>query len=208
MAKTLPAKDFAEIWRGAAGSGMNGVHSSGVLFLFFFLRSLLMRIRVLTFNINGLRPACAAFGGIRVILESLNADVVCFQEHKMRREDLDCSLSVLDGWRVMKTSGGLCMAVSYSHAHRRESFFTFNRTGNKGYAGVATFVKCSTVGVPIHAEEGITGILALDRSIPRTRAPELLGEPWMGYPAALLEKLDAEGRCLITDHDYFVLFNV
>eukprot|EP00955_Chlamydomonas_euryale_P106286 365694-Chlamydomonas_euryale.AAC.7 len=57
----------------------------------------------------------------------------------------------------------------------RESFFAFNRASNRGYSGVATYVRRETAGVPVHAEEGLTGFLALDRSEFHTFAVPHLG---------------------------------
>lgn len=64
------------------------------------------------------------------------------QEHKMRREDLERELALVDGW---------------------DAFFAFCRTGGaaggRAYAGVATFCRRS-VTVPVYAEEGFTGVLS------------------------------------------------
>lgn len=44
--------------------------------------------------------------------------------------------------------------------------------------------------------------------IPKARAPATLGPPWNEYDADVLESLDAEGRCVVTDHGAFLLFNI
>ncbi|GAX82997.1 hypothetical protein CEUSTIGMA_g10424.t1, partial [Chlamydomonas eustigma] len=44
--------------------------------------------------------------------------------------------------------------------------------------------------------------------IPKARAPHVLGRPWSLYTASELESIDGEGRCVVTDHGAFVLFNV
>lgn len=57
------------------------------------------RLRVITFNVNGLRSTSAGRGGLSALLTSLGADVVCFQEHKLRRDDLDLQqLALVQGW--------------------------------------------------------------------------------------------------------------
>jgi exonuclease III len=84
-------------------------------------------VKVLTFNVNGLRSICACSGGLQKFLETLNAgmcllffqspqmyfnffsdgdtsllqysaDIVCFQEHKIPRPDFDTSLALAEGW--------------------------------------------------------------------------------------------------------------
>ncbi|KAL6747981.1 hypothetical protein V8C86DRAFT_1211572 [Haematococcus lacustris] len=99
----------------------------------------------------------------------------------MRRCDLDRELALADGW---------------------ESFFAFNR-GPTGYSGVATYCR-HTVGLPIAAEEGLTGVLALQ---PALRSQALQQPLWQGQSVADLMALDQEGRVVITDHGQFVLLN-
>lgn len=63
-----------------------------------------------------------------------------------------------------------------------------------GYSGVAVYIK-DTIPQPINAYEGITGILHKDK--------DFLYD--LNTPADIL---DAEGRCLVLEFDFFVLFNV
>ncbi|KAG2489940.1 hypothetical protein HYH03_011572 [Edaphochlamys debaryana] len=95
-----------------------------------------MRVRVVSWNINGLRRIVNAFGSLAKLLDSLDADIICFQETKLTRADLKRELALADGW---------------------ESFFAFTR-GKVGYSGVATFCRRECC-VPAWAEEGFTGVL-------------------------------------------------
>ncbi|GFH30539.1 uncharacterized protein HaLaN_29413, partial [Haematococcus lacustris] len=61
-----------------------------------------------------------------------------------------------------------------------------------------------TVGLPIAAEEGLTGVLALQ---PALRNQALQQPLWQGLSVADLMALDQEGRVVITDHGQFVLLN-
>lgn len=38
-----------------------------------------MKMKIVTYNINGLRPRIAQFGSLRKLLDSLDADIICFQ---------------------------------------------------------------------------------------------------------------------------------
>jgi hypothetical protein len=73
-----------------------------------------------------------------------------------------------------------------------ESFFDFCKT-RTGYSGVATF--CKDAFSPKAAERGITKNVMDDVMLDRLSEDEI-------------SALDAEGRCIATDHGAFVLFNV
>ncbi|KAL3723730.1 hypothetical protein ACJRO7_035837 [Eucalyptus globulus] len=95
-----------------------------------------------------------------------------------------------------------------------ESFFSCTRTSDKGrtgYAGVATFCRVksafssSEVALPVAAEEGFTGLLR------NGRKDENLASVAGGLEEFVKDDLlqvDGEGRCVITDHGHFVLFNI
>ncbi|GMH41645.1 hypothetical protein BSKO_09555 [Bryopsis sp. KO-2023] len=76
-------------------------------------------VRLLCWNVNGLRAISRKFGGVAKFLDSLEADIVCIQETKLARSELDRDLALVDGW---------------------ESFFSFCTT-KTGYSGVATFCR-------------------------------------------------------------------
>ncbi|KAM7250608.1 hypothetical protein ACFE04_022491 [Oxalis oulophora] len=148
-------------------------------------------MKIVTYNVNGLRQRVSQFGSLRKLLDSFDADVVCIQETKLRRQELTSDLAIADGY---------------------ESFFSCTRTfdkGRTGYSGVATFCRVKSafssneVALPVDAEEGITGLLECSRGEKCGKEVEE-GE----FSRDELLKVDSEGRCVITDHGHFVLFNL
>eukprot|EP00775_Hariotina_reticulata_P013000 gene13000-13129_t len=91
-------------------------------------------MRLVTWNINGLKAVVSKYGSTHRLLDSLEADIVCFQETKLQRTELQRELALVEGW---------------------ESFFSFCSL-RTGYSGVATFCKKSVVSVPVAVEQGIT----------------------------------------------------
>ncbi|KAJ3039700.1 Class II abasic (AP) endonuclease [Rhizophlyctis rosea] len=72
----------------------------------------------------------------------------------------------------------------------------------QGYSGVTTYVRSKYT--PVDAEEGFTGVL-------KPSAPSSIGcygKLLQEFTIAELTALDSEGRVVITDHRFFVLFNV
>lgn len=55
------------------------------------MREMIRRLRVLTWNVNGLRAVLQRLGmmSLRELLDSLQADIICLQETKMTRSELD-----------------------------------------------------------------------------------------------------------------------
>ncbi|CAN1227030.1 DNA-(apurinic or apyrimidinic site) endonuclease 2 [Linum perenne] len=152
-------------------------------------------LKIVTYNVNGLRQRISQFGSLLRLLDSFDADIICFQETKLRRQELTSDVVMADGY---------------------ESFFSCTRTSDKGragYSGVATFCRVKSafssteVALPIAAEEGFTGLV--DRTNSGKDAGPMMVE---GLDEELekdeLLKLDSEGRCIITDHSHFVLFNI
>ncbi|XP_038604227.1 DNA-(apurinic or apyrimidinic site) endonuclease 2 [Tachyglossus aculeatus] len=90
-------------------------------------------MRVVSWNINGIRSPAAAMGRV---LEALGADVVCLQETRVTRDLLDEPTAIVEGYN---------------------SYFSFSRS-RSGYSGVATF--CKDSATPVAAEEGLSGLLA------------------------------------------------
>ncbi|TVU10186.1 hypothetical protein EJB05_43697, partial [Eragrostis curvula] len=156
-------------------------------------------VKIVTYNVNGLRPRVAQHGSLRRLLDALDADIICFQETKLSRQDL---------------SGDVIMAEGY------EAFVSCNRSskGRGSYSGVATFCRVSSafssqeVALPVAAEEGFTGLQDY------TKNSEIIGDFVLAMPVEDeglgeitredLLKVDNEGRCIITDHGHFVLFNL
>ncbi|VVA09885.1 PREDICTED: DNA-(apurinic or [Prunus dulcis] len=148
-------------------------------------------MKIVTYNVNGLRPRIAQFGSLLKLLNSLDADIICVQETKLRRQELTADLVMAEGY---------------------ESFFSCTRTSEKGrtgYSGVATFCRVKSafssdeVALPVAAEEGFTGLLEIGKG-EMAAAAEGLEE----FSKDELLKVDGEGRCIITDHGHFVLFNL
>ncbi|XP_050229767.1 DNA-(apurinic or apyrimidinic site) endonuclease 2 isoform X2 [Mercurialis annua] len=109
-------------------------------------------MKIVTYNVNGLRQRISQFGSLLNLLNSFDADIICFQETKLRRQELTSDLAIADGY---------------------ESFFSCTRTvekGRTGYSGVATFCRAksafssSEVALPVGAEEGFTGLLYSSRN--------------------------------------------
>uniref|UniRef100_A0A8R7UHW8 Endonuclease/exonuclease/phosphatase domain-containing protein n=1 Tax=Triticum urartu TaxID=4572 RepID=A0A8R7UHW8_TRIUA len=156
-------------------------------------------VKIVTYNVNGLRPRVAQHGSLRRLLDSLDADIICFQETKLSRQDL---------------SGDVIMAEGY------EAFISCNRSsrGRGPYSGVATFCRVTSafasqeVALPVAAEEGFAGLQG------SAKDNEVIGDFVLDMPMdeedlgeitrEELLRVDNEGRCIITDHGHFVLFNI
>ncbi|XVF59775.1 hypothetical protein PTKIN_Ptkin07bG0303100 [Pterospermum kingtungense] len=149
-------------------------------------------MKIVTYNVNGLRQRISQFGSLLKLLNSFDADIICVQETKLRRQEITADLAIADGY---------------------ESFFSCTRTSDKGrtgYSGVATFCRVKSAfssveaALPIAAEEGFTGLLGCSRKDEAASVAEGLEE----FSREELLKVDSEGRCIITDHGHFVLFNL
>lgn len=154
-------------------------------------------MKIATYNVNGLRPRISQYGSLRKLLDSLDSDIICFQETKLSRQELRADVVSADGY---------------------ESFFSCTRSlekGRTGYSGVATFCKVQSafssneVALPLDAEEGFTGVLETSKGF-TNRKQDLLTcvEGLEEFDRNELVKIDSEGRCIITDHGHFVLFNI
>ncbi|KAF3697174.1 DNA-(apurinic or apyrimidinic site) lyase 2 [Channa argus] len=124
-------------------------------------------MKVATWNINGIRTFR---GGIKKVLDSLDADVVCVQETKVTRDLLDERTAIVDGYN---------------------SYFSYSR-GRSGYSGVATY--CKDNATPFAAEEGLTGLLTNHEG-----AVGCYGDH-SEFSSEELQLLDNEGRAIITQH--------
>ncbi|KAG8129832.1 hypothetical protein E2320_016521 [Naja naja] len=126
-------------------------------------------MRLVTWNVNGLR-AGAGSAGLRQLLDSLGADLVCLQETKITRDLLEEPLAIVEGY---------------------SSYFSFSRT-RSGYSGVATFCKASAT--PEAAEEGLSGLFTK-----HSGAVGCYGNT-EDFTVDELKALDSEGRAVITRH--------
>ncbi|XP_023517127.1 DNA-(apurinic or apyrimidinic site) lyase 2 [Cucurbita pepo subsp. pepo] len=151
-------------------------------------------MKIVTYNVNGLRPRIAQYGSLLKLLDSFDADIICFQETKLRRQELRADLIIADGY---------------------ESFVSCTRTSEKGrtgYSGVATFCRVKSafssneVALPVRAEEGFTGLLESSHKGEGTMPA--IAEGLEEFSKEELLKVDREGRCIVTDHGHFVLFNI
>ncbi|KAF8935213.1 Class II abasic (AP) endonuclease [Dissophora ornata] len=142
------------------------------------------------------------------ILDYLDADVICLQETKITRSKLDTDLALVPGY---------------------DSYWSFHRT-KSGYSGVAIYVKDHIK--LLAAEEGISGVLSGNFNLPDAsfasnssssakraafESIDLIKKRVGGYPnvesdgvAALtrFQELDNEGRGIVLDFGFFVLFNL
>lgn len=156
-------------------------------------------MKIVTYNVNGLRPRIQQYGSLVKLLDSLDADIICFQETKLSRHDLRADLVRAEGY---------------------ESFFsccapTSDRGRTAGYSGVATFCRVKSaflsneVALPISAQEGFSGLLTTSKGYePRKEECPSIAEGLECFSRDELLKVDSEGRCLITDHGHFVLFDL
>ena len=91
-----------------------------------------------------------------------------------------------------------------------DSFFSsYSRKPERGYSGTCIFTKRAKC-VPVQAEEGISGLLPLDRR-PEPSADELIGGTLSSETIALnmqdVRTIDLEGRTTMVDLGLFVLIN-
>eukprot|EP00873_Tetraselmis_striata_P013488 jgi/Tetstr1/433752/TSEL_022971.t2 len=139
-------------------------------------------VRIVTWNVNGLRAVVKKYGSLTRMLELLEADIICVQETKLTRSELSSELAICEGW---------------------DSYFSSCRI-RQGYSGVATFCRTS-VTTPSWAGEGFT-------SRPPPSAGEKpvapVPDPFQEWTAEEAEELDREGRAIVTDHGAFVLINL
>ncbi|CAL5082565.1 unnamed protein product [Urochloa decumbens] len=156
-------------------------------------------VKIVTYNVNGLRPRVAQHGSLRRLLDALDSDIICFQETKLSRQDLSADVIMAEGY---------------------EAFVSCNRSakGRGAYSGVATFCRVTSafssqeVALPVAAEEGFTGLQDYAKN------SEIVGDFVIATPVEEeglgeitredLLRVDNEGRCIITDHGHFVLFNI
>ncbi|KAJ4525036.1 Class II abasic (AP) endonuclease [Exophiala dermatitidis] len=153
-----------------------------------------MGIRITTWNVNGIRNPFGyqpwrdkkTFAGM---FDTLEADIVVFQETKIQRKDLRDDMVLVPGW---------------------DNYWSLPKH-KKGYSGVVIYTRNATCA-PIRAEEGITGILTSPNSSTAFRdlpVEEQIG----GYPSIQQlpisdhdpASLDSEGRCVILEFPAFVL---
>ncbi|KAI9303626.1 Endonuclease/exonuclease/phosphatase [Cunninghamella echinulata] len=136
-------------------------------------------MRILTWNINGLATTLQYYPwsekkSYKVLLDTLNADIICLQEIKTQRQKLTREMAIVPGY---------------------DGYFSFSKNKH-GYSGVAIYIKQPLI--PLTTSEFIL-------------SPDLLSSTSL-FKSTLItnppELLDAEGRSLIMDFGFFVLFNI
>lgn len=112
------------------------------------------RIRLVNWNVNGLRAVLQRTSKtLQQFLVEMDADLMCFQETKLTRSELDADLARPEGLFVDTWHYGAVVNRAV-HATGYDAFYSFSR-GRSGYSGVVTFVKSDLPTVA--AEEGLTG---------------------------------------------------
>lgn len=147
-------------------------------------------MRILSWNVNGWKKIRTyqpffSFSSWSAIVSHLQADIVCLQETKLTRKH-----AALD--KEMCIPG-----VDW------ESFWDFHPS--RGYSGTAVYVRTSTTPLPTKCEHGLTGRKVHDASQRIGGYPVNIKEELDG---PLYESLDEEGRCVVLDFGFFVLFNL
>ena len=193
------------------------------------------RLGLVTWNVNGLLPCLKRMSlkSLEELLETFGPEVsiVCVQETKMQRSQLDQSLARPKGWDAFYSFS----ALPPSKVH--------------GYSGTATFVRSDRCR-PIDALEGFSSLCCTGEISEIVKRLEVFGDGTAAPTKAggtqgdheespvsrtgpecemavvedvdgggllqllcettpdQLRALDSEGRCVMTDHGDFVLFNV
>lgn len=150
-------------------------------------------LRFVTFNVAGIKNVLnyKPWNEKRCferMFEILDADIICFQETKIQKKDLEAWMAMIDGY---------------------DSYFSFPSV-KKGYSGVAFYVR---QGIPVlKAEQGLTGFIESD-DFKGKRYRDLEPEFCIGgYPEFLDEKsaldIDSEGRCVVLDLGFCVVIGL
>ncbi|KAJ3154301.1 Class II abasic (AP) endonuclease [Geranomyces variabilis] len=147
-------------------------------------------MRIVSWNVNSIRTLKQyhpwrdqkSYGSV---LDALDADIICFQEMKIARSNVDSDLALVPGY---------------------DAFFTFPKKRH-GYAGSTTYVRSEYT--PVDAEEGFTGTAggSMRQAMTDTGGIGCYGDMHLQFTAAERAEMDSEGRVIITDHRLFVLIN-
>lgn len=140
-----------------------------------------MNLRITTFNVNSIKTCIRNQGkkNVSEFLDSLNSDIICLQETKLRGVDF--------------------FADDDSWSSRYEAFCSFSET-LKGYSGVATFVR-KDVCTPYRADLGLY--------VPGSEEHAwIMSKLQHAESVQQVERLNKEGRVVITHHDEFILCNI
>nr|XP_039253458.1 DNA-(apurinic or apyrimidinic site) endonuclease 2-like [Styela clava] len=130
-------------------------------------------MKLVTWNINGLR---SMKGPIKPFLDGLDADIICFQETKITKDQIESDLALVDGY---------------------SSYFSFSQT-RQGYSGVATYCKTNTT--PFLAQEGLFDFAEKSAG---NGAIMHYGDLSSKFSQERLYEVDKEGRTIITQHEFY-----
>ncbi|KAL7754091.1 Class II abasic (AP) endonuclease [Sorochytrium milnesiophthora] len=130
---------------------------------------------------------------------SLQADILCCQETKLPRSRLSSDLAIFDDYLTFYSC---CRATTGINPTQNSSL---------GYSGVLTCMRKELL--VRNAQDGMTGLMSQGSSAKAPSSAEQLVVPPQAYDTLdsiqyEMLQLDAEGRCMITDHGLFVLFNL
>lgn len=143
-------------------------------------------MRITTWNVNGIRT----LKPLQQKLDALDSDIICIQETRLsvtsQTFDLDESTALVPGYH---------------------SFFSLCRT-RTGYSGVATYCRKRTA-TPLAATNDLQDS-SITPFIPNNQQCNVNECPCGGisHTEETLRSIHDEGRCIITDHGLFILFNV
>jgi exonuclease III len=156
---------------------------------------------------------------LKGLLDGLHADIICFQEVKMARSKLPAAWAMVDGYDAF-----------FSFSRKRQGYSgtaTFCRKANippttPHTISIDTLTKGAAT--PLRAEDGFTGaLLPAEQRDPYASAisdPSVssvssvndsigqFSDLFADFDESTLREVDSEGRCVVTDHGEFVLFNV
>jgi len=148
-----------------------------------------MNLKIVSWNINGLRSVLGyqPWGfeksdekRMEKLLSSFNADILCFQETKLTRTELNEKLAKLKDYYA---------------------FWSFCRK-RKGYSGVVTYVRKSLC--PTDYQEGFSGFLETNSLFSRTIGEDHLLEE---FSTDEILELEQEGRCCVIAFGKLLIFN-
>ncbi|CCI46976.1 unnamed protein product [Albugo candida] len=155
------------------------------------------KVEIVSWNVNGLRAILQRDKvNLNEFLHSLHASIICLQETKLTRSELDEELACPKGKDLDQFSFNKDADVIPTDF---DAFYSHCRVRN-GYSGVVTFVR-SDVST-IAAEEGLTGIWTPKDTVGHVNMEDSQN------PSQMLLELESEGRTVITDHKAFILINV
>lgn len=145
----------------------------------------------------------------QAMFDTLEADIVVFQEAKIQKKDLQDDMVLVPGWDCF-----------FSLPKHKKGIAVYTMCQwivlliDEGYSGVVIYTRNSKC-CPIRAEEGITGVLCPPSStVPFRNLPEenriggYLTEEQLVQCDVEEAVIDSEGRCVMLEFPAFVLIGV